>query len=158
MRLGFTGQEFWSEYNVGIFAPNLVDSIFGGPINIWKNLLKNKKKNPSNFVQKCPLVLYAKNVDRKTNWWFCTITCRYHIFFWKWFVSPIFFKIFQIVFVWKTCFLGVFVTYFMCKFNWELNSPILKFFSFGQGVLRLFHGCFVSKAYQWNTSEILARY
>ena len=35
--------------------------------------------------------------------------------FWKWFVSPIFFKVFQIFLVWKTCFLGVFVTHFMCS-------------------------------------------
>ena len=48
--------------------------------------------------------------------------------FWKWFVSLMFFKVFQVVFVWKTWFLGVFVTYFMYKFNWELNGPILKFF------------------------------
>ena len=33
--------------------------------------------------------------------------------FWKWFVSLIFFKVFQVVFMWKTCFLGVFVTYLM---------------------------------------------
>ena len=60
-------------------------------------------------------------------------------FFWKWFVSLIFFKNFQIVFVWKTCFLGVFVTYFMGKLSWELNGQILKFFSFTQRIPRLFH-------------------
>ena len=78
----------------------------------------------------------------------------FFVCFWKWFVSLIFFKVFQIVFVWKTCFLGVFVTYFMCKLSWELNHPILKFFNFGQRVSRLFRGCFVSKAYQQNTSKI----
>ena len=26
------------------------------------------------------------------------------VYFWKWFVLPMFFKVFQIVFVWKTCF------------------------------------------------------
>ena len=31
--------------------------------------------------------------------------------FWKWFVSPMFFKVFQVVFVWKTCFLSIFVTF-----------------------------------------------
>ena len=36
------------------------------------------------------------------------------VFFWKWFISLMFFKVFLIIFVWKTCFLGVFVTYFMC--------------------------------------------
>ena len=80
--------------------------------------------------------------------------CFFFVCFWKWFVSLIFFKVFQIVFVWKTCFLGVFVTYFMCKLSWELNHPILKFFNFGQRVSRLFRGCFVSKAYQQNTSKI----
>ena len=69
------------------------------------------------------------------------------ICFWKWFVSLMFVKVFQIVFVWKICFLGFFVTYFMCKFNWELNGPILKFFSFGQRVSLLFRSCFASKAY-----------
>ena len=58
--------------------------------------------------------------------------------FWKWFVSPMFLKVLQVVFVWKTCFLGVFVTHFMCKFNWELNCPNLKFFNFGQRVSQLF--------------------
>ena len=48
--------------------------------------------------------------------------------FWKWFVSPMFFKVSQVVFVWKTCFLGVLVTCFMCKLSYELNGPILKFF------------------------------
>ena len=80
--------------------------------------------------------------------------------FWKWFVSPMFFKVFQVVFVWKSCFLGVFMTHFICKLNWELNGPILKFFffSFGQRVSLLFCDCFVSKAYQWNTSEIPAKF
>ena len=50
------------------------------------------------------------------------------VFFWMWFVLPMFFKVFQVVFVWKTCFLGVFMTYFMYKLNWELNSLVLKFF------------------------------
>ena len=47
--------------------------------------------------------------------------------------------VFSNCFVWKTCFLGVFVTYSMCKFSWELNGQILKFFNFGQSVSRLFH-------------------
>ena len=50
------------------------------------------------------------------------------VYFWKWFVSPMFFKVFQVIFVWKTCFLGIFMTHFICKLNWELNDPILKFF------------------------------
>ena len=57
------------------------------------------------------------------------------------------------------CEKDVFVTHFMCKFNWELNGPILKFFSFPQKVSRLFRDCLASKAYQRNfrrklTSEI----
>ena len=43
----------------------------------------------------------------------------YHLYFSK------FFKLFLCE---KTCFLGVFMTHFMCKLNWELNGPILKFF------------------------------
>ena len=78
--------------------------------------------------------------------------------FGKWFVSPIFFKLFQVIFVWKTCFLSVFMTYFMCKFSHELKGPILMFFSFGQRVSRLSHDYFTSKAYQQNISEILAKF
>ena len=40
--LGPTGQEFWPEYNVGVFAQELVDSVFWGPRNT-----KKKKKNLS---------------------------------------------------------------------------------------------------------------
>ena len=58
----------------------------------------------------------------------------FFVCFWRWFVSPIFFKIFQVVFKWKTCFLGVFVTHFMCKLNWELIGPNLMFFNFEQRV------------------------
>ena len=75
--------------------------------------------------------------------------------FWKWFVLPLFFKVFQIVFVWKKCFLGVFVTHFICKLSWELNGPILKFFSFTQKVSRLFRDCLASKAYMWKISRVL---
>ena len=42
--LGPTGQEFWPEYNVGVFAQELVDSVFWGPRNTQK---KKKKKNLS---------------------------------------------------------------------------------------------------------------
>ena len=84
--------------------------------------------------------------------------CVLFVCFWNWFVSPMFFKVFQIVFVWKTCFLDVFVTHFTCKLSWKLNGQILKFFSFTQRVSRLFRGCFASKAYQWNTSEIPAKF
>ena len=61
------------------------------------------------------------------------------VFFWKWFVSLMFFKVFQDVFMGKTCFLGVFVTYFMYKFSYELNGSILNFFNFRQKVSLLFH-------------------
>ena len=63
--------------------------------------------------------------------------------FWKWFVSPMFLKIFQVVFVWKTCFLGSFMTYFMCKLNHKLNGRIFKF----SQLWTEFHNCFASKAY-----------
>ena len=65
------------------------------------------------------------------------------------------FQILQIVFVWKTFFLGVFVTHFMCKLSWELNGPILKFFSFTQRVSQPFRGCFASKAYPRKISRVL---
>ena len=54
------------------------------------------------------------------------------------------------------CEKDVFVTHFMCKFSWELNGSILKFFSFTQRVSRLFCDYFASKAYQRDTSEIFA--
>ena len=38
MALGPTGQYFWLECNVGIFAWKLVDSMFRGPRNKWKIL------------------------------------------------------------------------------------------------------------------------
>ena len=69
----------------------------------------------------------------------------------KWFGSPMFSKFFKLF----LCEKDVFVTHFMCKFSWELNGPILKFFSFTQKVSWLFHDCLASKAYQRNTSEIL---
>ena len=33
-----TGQEFWPEYNIGIFAPKFIDRIFCGPRKKWKIL------------------------------------------------------------------------------------------------------------------------
>ena len=39
-----TGQEFWSKYNVGIFAPKLADSILSSPRKKGK-ILSEEKKN-----------------------------------------------------------------------------------------------------------------
>ena len=38
------GQEFWLEYNFGVSAWKLLDSIYGGLRNKWKNHLQGKKK------------------------------------------------------------------------------------------------------------------
>ena len=38
-----TGQEFWQEYNYGIFAQKILDSIFRSRNNKWKNHLQEKK-------------------------------------------------------------------------------------------------------------------
>ena len=38
------GQEFWLEYNFGVSAWKLLDSVYGGLRNKWKNLLLKKKK------------------------------------------------------------------------------------------------------------------
>ena len=38
MPLGSSGQEFWSECNVTVFAQKILDSIYRGPENIWKIL------------------------------------------------------------------------------------------------------------------------
>ena len=43
MPLGPIGQEFWAEYNYGIFAQKIVDSIFRGWRNKWKKILQEKK-------------------------------------------------------------------------------------------------------------------
>ena len=43
MPRGTSGQEFLLEYNVGVFARKLVDSIFGDPRYKFKNLLQEKK-------------------------------------------------------------------------------------------------------------------
>ena len=65
--------------------------------------------------------------------------------------------VFQVVFVWKTCFLGVYVTHFMCKINWELNGPNLKFFNFGQKISRLFRDYLMSKAYSRKISLVTSQ-
>ena len=49
------GQEFWLEYNFGVSAWKLLDSVYGGLRNKWKNHLQGKKKKKLlNFVRKCP--------------------------------------------------------------------------------------------------------
>ena len=50
-----TSQEFCPEYNVGIFAPKLPDSIFSGQIKKWK-ILSKEKKNSIEFCLKVLLV------------------------------------------------------------------------------------------------------
>ena len=47
------GQEFWPEYNYGIFAQKIVDSIFRGWRNKWKKILQEKKI--VKFCSKMPL-------------------------------------------------------------------------------------------------------
>ena len=42
--IGPTVQEFLTEYNVGVFSRKLVDNIYRGLCNKWKNLLQKKKK------------------------------------------------------------------------------------------------------------------
>ena len=61
------------------------------------------------------------------------------------------FQSFSSFFVWKACFLGVFVTYFMCKFNHELKGPILKFF-------QLWIESFTTVSRVSLTSEILVKF
>ena len=38
MPLGQIDQEFWPESNMGVFAIKLVDCVYKGSINKWKNL------------------------------------------------------------------------------------------------------------------------
>ena len=51
-----TGQVFWLENNVIVFAPKLVDSIFSGPRKKWKILSKGKN-NLCEICTKIHLVL-----------------------------------------------------------------------------------------------------
>ena len=53
MPLGPTGHDFFQEYNGGVFAWKLVDCIYSGPKNKWKNILQ-EKKNQLNIVRKYP--------------------------------------------------------------------------------------------------------
>ena len=96
----------------------------------------------SNVMYVCSIICGSNQKD------FCSFCLLLEVIF----ITHVFQSFFQIV--WKTCFLSVFMTYFMCKLSWELNGPILKFFSFTQRVSWLFRDCFASKAYQRNTSEI----
>ena len=50
---------------------------------------------------------------------------------------PCFSKFFKLFLCEKTCFLGVFMTHFICKLNWVLNGPNLMFFNFVQKVSRV---------------------
>ena len=92
------------------------------------------------YMFKCDVcVLIHMWIKPKSFWSFyllLEVICITHVF-----------QSFSSCFVWKTCFLGVFVTYFMCKLSCELNGQILKFFNFEQRVSRLLHDCFASKAY-----------
>ena len=73
-----TGQEFCPEYNDGIFAPKLADSIFSGQIKKWKILSKEKKNSVKfclnvllvptgqEFRPECNFAVFApKPTDRK---------------------------------------------------------------------------------------------
>ena len=61
-----TGQEFWPEYNINIFAPKLVERIFSGPRKKWKILQKEKKKKVK-FYTKMPLVPTGQEFRPKCN-------------------------------------------------------------------------------------------
>ena len=71
------------------------------------------------------------------------------------------FKGFQVDFMWKTWFLGVFTTHFASGLSHSpvvsLNGPIIKFFNFGQRVLWLSRECVVTWNWPAKISQ-LARY
>ena len=54
MPLSPTNDEFWSEYNFGVFAQKFLDSIFRGLRHNWKKILQEKKKNMIKFFLKMP--------------------------------------------------------------------------------------------------------
>ena len=60
-------------------------------------------------------------------------------------ITHVFSKFFKLFLCEKLVLWVFFLSCFMYKLNWELNGQILKFFSFGQRVSRLFHDYFVSK-------------
>ena len=55
MPVGPTYQEFWPEYNVGIFAWKLVDHIFKRSKNQMEKSFARKKKISIKFCSKMPL-------------------------------------------------------------------------------------------------------
>ena len=54
MPLGPTVHYFFQENKGGVFARKLVDSIYSGPRNEWKNILQ-EKKNSIKYCSKIPL-------------------------------------------------------------------------------------------------------
>ena len=77
------------------------------------------------------------------------------VWFWKWFVSPMFFKVFQVVFMWKTFFLGVFHDPFHVLAQLGVKWSNFKVFS---ALHKEFRDCFVAVSRVRVTSEIPVRY
>ena len=62
----------------------------------------------SNVMCVCSIICGSNQKDFCSFCLLLEVICITHVF-----------KVFQVIFVWKTCFFGVFVTYFMCKFSHE---------------------------------------
>ena len=61
MPLDPTDQEFWLKFNFRFFEWKLVDSIFRGPRNKWKNPLDGKKKKS---IKICSIMLLAPTGEK----------------------------------------------------------------------------------------------
>ena len=94
----------------------------------------------SNVMCVCLTICGSSQENFCSFWLLLAVICIPHVF-----------QVFQIAFVWKTYFLGVFVTHFMCKLSWELNGPILT-------LHREFHGYFMTISWVRLTSEIPAKF
>ena len=67
MPLGLTGQEFWPEYNFGIFARKFVGGIYIGLRNKWKSLWQEKKKKSVKFCFVMPWGTLGQEFSSKNN-------------------------------------------------------------------------------------------
>ena len=119
-----------------------------GVIHIWYSHITHKSN--VQWISISFVLLYVFECDVYVLKPIMIESKRFFICFCKWFVSPMFFKVFQVDFVWKTCFLSVFATHLASRLCpnlvTSLNGQIIKFFNFEQRLLRLSHECVAT----WN--------
>ena len=100
------------------------------------------------YMFKCDVCVCAQLYVDQIKKIFVLFTC-----FWKWFVSPMFFKVLQVDFVWKTCFLGVFASNFTSNLSHKFKTDCFATVSKVRLTNELPVKSFTSMAYQWVTCE-----